>query len=164
MKIMNYKYLICFFLIIVTIESYSQNSEKEALNKLSFMVGNWKGKSISYDTKLKKSKEVAVQENVQYIMDGNLITLDVKSPWIALHTIISYNVKDKKYYYYPFSKTGNKKGYEGVIKNGNLVVYFNKKRRLTFTKTSKGEFHEYGEKLEKGTWVKYFEDILKTVK
>ncbi|TCI92679.1 hypothetical protein [Tenacibaculum sp. M341] len=138
---------------------YSQTTEKEALKKLSFIIGNWEGKSISYNDN-NETKEVAVVENVQYIMDGNLISLDVKSPWIALHTIISYSTKDKKYYYYPFSKEGNKKGYEGRIEGDRFLVYFNASGRLTFTRTAKGEFHEYGEKLVDGKWKKYFEDIL----
>lgn len=149
------------FLVLIPTSTNAQKEEKEALSKLSFMTGDWKGTSISYSENGKK--QVEVTEKVRYIMDGNLLVLDVKSSWIALHTIVSYNSKEKKYYYYPFSKKGNKKGYKGTYENGNFIVYFNESRRLTFTKTNKGEFHEYGEQLKEGKWEKYFEDILKPV-
>ncbi len=148
------------FLILVS-ASLNAQEEKEALSKLSFMTGNWKGVSISYGKNGKQ--KVDVTEDVHYIMDGDLLILNVKSPWIALHTIVSYNVKEKTYYYSPFSKKGNKKGYKGTYEDGKFKVYFNENRRLTFTKTTQGEFHEYGEKLQDGKWEKYFEDILKPV-
>ncbi|CAM1345529.1 hypothetical protein [Tenacibaculum amylolyticum] len=150
---------ISFFLISALI---SAQEEKEALQKLSFMIGNWQGTSTSFSNNTQKS--VSVSENVRYILNGNLITLDVKSPWIELHTIISFNKKEQSYYYHPFSKTGVKAGYKGTYKDGVFRVYFNPGRRLTFTQTTKGEFHEYGEQLKNGVWEKYFEDILQSSK
>lgn len=150
---------ISFFLISALI---SAQEEKEALQKLSFMIGNWQGTSTSFSNNTQKS--VTVTENVRYILDGNLITLDVKSPWIELHTVISFNKKEQSYYYHPFSKTGVKTGYKGSYKDGVFTVYFNAERRLTFTQTTIGEFQEYGEELTNGKWVKYFEDILQPSK
>ncbi|WP_442265689.1 hypothetical protein ACSIGC_15525 [Tenacibaculum sp. ZS6-P6] len=150
------KLIIVFFCVIFVVNA--QESEKQALQKLSFLIGDWQGTSISYGKD--GVKKVSVTENVSYLMDGNLIQLNVKSPWIALHTIVSYNLKDKNYYYYPFTKNGNKQGYKGEVVDGNFMVYFNESRRLIFTKTEKGEFHEFGERLVNGVWEKYFEDIL----
>ncbi|SNR16808.1 hypothetical protein [Tenacibaculum jejuense] len=150
------KLIIGFFFVVFMVNA--QESEKQALQKLSFLIGDWEGTSTSYGKN--GVKKVPVTENVSYLLDGNLIQLNVKSEWIALHTIISYNVKDKKYYYYPFTKNGNKQGYKGEIVEGKFMVYFNESRRLTFTKTEKGEFHEFGERLVNGNWEKYFEDIL----
>lgn len=152
------KLITTIVLLLASITFYSQETEKQALQKLSFLIGDWKGDSFSYGKD--GVKKVTVEERVNYIMNGNLIQLNVKSPWIQLHTIISYNVKDKKYYYYPFSKKGNKQGYKGEIVDGKFMVYFNDTRRLTFTKTKKGEFHEFGERLVNGNWEKYFEDVL----
>lgn len=149
------------FLVLISIPTNAQNEEKEALTKLSFMIGNWKGTSISYNQTSKKSVEVT--EEVRYIMDGNLLVLNVKSPWIALHTIISYDVTNKNYYYHPFSKKGLRDKYKGTFENGVFRVYFNNKKRLTFTTTPKGEFHEFGEELKDHKWQKYFEDILQPI-
>ncbi|WP_299624421.1 hypothetical protein [uncultured Tenacibaculum sp.] len=149
-------------LLFLVLSIYGQQTEKEALKKLSFLIGDWKGISTSYGKD--GTSKVPVQENVHYIMDGDLIVLNVKSEWIQLHTIISYNVKDKNYYYYPFSKKGNKQGYKSEIVDGKFMVYFNESARLTFTKTAKGEFHEFGERLVDGNWEKYFEDILELQK
>ncbi|WP_075341904.1 hypothetical protein [Tenacibaculum agarivorans] len=136
-----------------------QQTAKEALQKLAFLTGNWKGTSTSFSDK--GEKKVTVEEKVDFLMDGEMLVLNVKSPWIKLHTIIVYSEKSGKYYYYPFTKDGNKKGYEGKYNEGKFLVYFNETTRLTFTKTAKGEFHEFGEKrLENGKWEKYFEDIL----
>ncbi len=149
-------------LLFLVLSIYGQQTEKEALKELSFLIGDWKGTSTSYSKK--GVKKVSVTENVSYLLDGDLIQLNVKSEWIALHTIISYNVKDKKYYYYPFTKKGNKQGYKGEMVDGKFMVYFDESTRLTFTKTTKGEFHEFGERLVDGNWEKYFEDILELQK
>lgn len=152
-----YTVLLFICICLVPRNSSAQTTEKEALAKLSFMIGNWKGTSTIYsDT----TKRVPVTENVRYLIDGNLIVLDVKSSLIELHTVIRYDAKEQTYYYQPFSKSRGKSSYKGSIVNDDFIVYFSKERRLIFTTTAKGEFHEYGEKLVDGKWVKYFEDIL----
>lgn len=148
-----------FILFFIFLNLLHSQEEKVALQKLSFMVGHWKGTSTSFSKNIKKTVEVT--EKVQYILSGNLLSLDVKSPWIELHTVISYNKKEQTYYYHPFSKTGVKAGYKGTYKNGAFYVYFNPERRLTFTLTPEGYFHEFGEQLKNGKWIKYFEDILR---
>lgn len=135
----------------------AQLTEKQALAKLSFLMGDWSGTSCVYrgaDTSC-----VKVQERVHYILGGDAITLDVSSTSLELHTLVTYSVKDACYYYEPFSKTGSSK-HKGQVVDGRFVVSFNATNRLTFTKTSAGEFHEYGETLREGKWVKYFEDRL----
>ncbi|WP_248724178.1 RidA family protein [Seonamhaeicola sp. ML3] len=134
-----------------------QETEKQALAKLSFMMGNWSGTSTEYS--VKNTTRVKVQESVNYILGGNAIAIDVTSSSLDLHTIITYSVKDSCFYYQPFNKTGAGK-YKGKFVDGKFLVTFNPKNKLTFEKTKKGEFHEYGETLIKGKWIKYFEDIL----
>lgn len=145
-------------LTIVMSNLYAQKTEKEALAKLSFLMGNWSGKDFVYSKK--DTTVVHVKESVNYILDGNIMTIDVNSSTVKLHTIITYSLKDKCYYYQPFSKTGAKK-YKGEFKDGKFIVHFNKRSKITFEKTAKGEFHEYGTYLTKdNVWKKYFEDIL----
>lgn len=136
---------------------FAQESEKRELAKLSFLMGNWSGISSSYATK--DTTQVKVRESVNYIMNGNMLTLDVVSANIELHTIITYSIKDTCYYYQPYSKTGGGR-YKGKLEDGKFIVHFNPERRLIFEKTENGEFHEYGESFADGKWKKYFEDFL----
>lgn len=135
----------------------AQESEKTELAKLSFLMGNWSGISSSYSQK--DTTQLKVRESVNYIMNGNMLTLDVISANIELHTIITYSIKDACYYYQPYSKTGGDR-YKGKLEDGKFIVHFNTERRLIFEKTENGEFHEYGESFLNGKWKKYFEDIL----
>ncbi|MFD0797655.1 RidA family protein [Maribacter chungangensis] len=135
----------------------AQEEEKKELAKLSFLMGNWSG--ISSTFKANDTTSVKVRESVNYIMNGNIITLDVVSANIELHTLITYSKKDTCYYYQPYSKTGGGK-YKGKLEDGRFIVYFNPENRLIFEKTDNGEFHEYGESFKDGKWKKYFEDIL----
>lgn len=137
---------------------YSQEVEKKEMAKLSFLIGNWTGNSYSYSKN--DTTKVKVNESANYILEGNVITLDVYSSSVQLHTLITYSVKDSCYYYQPTSKTESYSKSKGYFKDGKFIVYFDNQSRLIFEKTENGEFHEYGETLKKGGWEKYFEDIL----
>ena len=149
--------LLITLLLLIFNPLLAQEREKKELAKLSFLMGNWSGISSSYTAK--DTTQVKVRESVNYIMNGNMLTLDVVSANIELHTLFTYSVKDTCYYYQPYSKTGGSK-YKGKLENGKFIVYFNPKNRLIFEKTVNGEFHEYGESFANGKWKKYFEDIL----
>ena len=152
------KTVILTALLLVLINPLSaQEEERKELAKLSFLMGNWSGTSNSFTPN--DTTRVKVRESVNYIMNGAILTLDVVSPNIELHTLINYSKKDTCYYYHPFSKTGGGK-YKGKLEDGKFIVYFNPERRLIFEKTANGEFHEYGESFTDGKWKKYFEDIL----
>jgi enamine deaminase RidA (YjgF/YER057c/UK114 family) len=152
------KTIILTALLLLIFNPFSaQEREKKELAKLSFLMGNWSGISKSYTAK--DTTQVKVRESVNYIMNGNMLTLDVVSANIELHTLITYSIKDTCYYYQPYSKTGGGK-YKGKLKDRKFIVYFNPKNRLIFEKTANGEFHEYGESFVDGKWAKYFEDIL----
>jgi enamine deaminase RidA (YjgF/YER057c/UK114 family) len=152
------KTIVLTALLLLIFNPFSaQEREKKELAKLSFLMGNWSGISKSYTAK--DTTQVKVRESVNYIMNGNMLTLDVVSANIELHTLITYSIKDTCYYYQPYSKTGGGK-YKGKLKDRKFIVYFNPKNRLIFEKTANGEFHEYGESFVDGKWAKYFEDIL----
>ena len=150
------------FFVLMSISSSSflgaQQTEKEALAKLSFIVGDWKGESAGFENG-KKTKTVIAHEKVQYILDGDLITIDLDSPSLTLHTIIGYKKEESSYFYQPFTKNRSSQ-FKGELINNQFVVYFNPERRLIFERTAEGAFHEYGEQLKDGGWEKYFEDIL----
>jgi len=138
---------------------FAQSIQQEKMQKLSYIVGEWIGTSTSFknDTIV---KQVAAFENVHYKLDKSIITIDLHSESLQLHTVIYYDEKNKKYCYQPYYKTGVG-NYYGEYADGKFTVWFNEKRRLIFQLTPEGHFQEYGEKLEKGQWHKYFEDILK---
>ena len=138
--------------------SHAQTTEKEAMAKLSFLMGNWKGESNAYLPDGNK-KTIEVVARVQYEMDGNLLVLNVKSSSLQLHTVINYDLKGQQYFYTPFTKKGGNK-YRGEYVDGRFLVWFSDTRRLTFERTEAGLFHEYGENLKDGKWSKYFEDLL----
>jgi len=136
----------------------TQTIQQEKMTQLHFMVGEWIGTSSS----IKKdtiSKQVAVFEEVAFKLDSHLITIDLHSESLQLHTTIYYDEKDQKYYYTPYSKRGAKK-YPAEYKEGKFIVWFNENKRLIFSLTTAGHFQEYGESFKEGVWRKYFEDIL----
>ena len=155
-----YKHTIAFLAITLFSCSFSfaQKVVKTEMEKLSFMVGDWVGTStvITKDT---ISKQGPAFEKIEYKLDKKIITLDLNSAFLQLHTVIYYDVEEQKYYYSPYSKSGNGK-YLGEFTDNKFIVWFSTTRRLIFKLTPTGDFQEYGENLIDGKWHKYFEDTL----
>ncbi len=138
-----------------------KSSQQENMEKLNFMIGEWVGISTTYKNDT-IAKQVPAFEKINYILDKNVITIDLRSELLQLHTVIYYNDKDKKYYYNPYYKSGAGK-YEAEYKDGKLIVWPSKNRKFIFHLTSEGNFQEYGERLENGKWIKDFEDNFKKI-
>ena len=158
-KLPLYSYLMIFLCIMVISSISGQTLRQKKMEKLNFMIGEWVGTSTSFKNDT-ISKQVPAFEKISYSLDKNLITIDLHSQSLQLHTVIYYNEKDEKFYYTPYSKRGTGT-YPATYNEGEFTVWFSEKRRLIFRLTPEGNFQEYGEKLEKGIWSKYFEDILK---
>lgn len=138
-----------------------QSTSQEKMQQLSFMVGDWVGISTTYkDGEI--DQQVPAFQKIQYAVDKSIITIDLHSESLQLHTVIYYDVEKGTYYYNPFYKKGANR-YTAEYVDGRLVVTKNKTTRFIFHKTSEGGFREYGEKLENGKWVKYFEDNFKDI-
>ncbi|MEL6720700.1 MAG: hypothetical protein AAFP82_18490 [Bacteroidota bacterium] len=131
------------------------------MKQLNFMVGDWVGISTTYE-----NGEIATQvpafQKIQYAVDGNIITIDLHSETLQLHTVIYYDEEQETYYYNPYYKKGTAR-YTAEYAEGKLVVTKNETTRFIFNKTSENGFQEYGERLENGEWVKYFEDNFKDI-
>lgn len=129
------------------------------MDKLSFMTGHWVGISTTY-----KNDTIATQvpayQKISYKVDKNIITIDLNSETLKLHTVIYYDEKEQTYFYNPYYKNGSAK-YPAILKDGKLVVSPNNKKRFIFQLLENGTFREYGETLENGKWIKYFEDNFK---
>lgn len=155
----KYKYAQCVILIFLFHSVVGQSLKQEKMEQLSYMIGEWVGTSKLYENGL-VSQEGPAFEKIAYNLDKNILVIDLNSAFLQLHTIIYYDEKDQKYYYYPFSKNGVNR-YPAEFKNGQLIVWPNEKKRFIFSRTSDGGFMEYGEKLVDGEWIKYFEDTFK---
>lgn len=144
--------LVIVFIIFFVSLSFAQKE----IQKLDFMVGEWIGTSttIKADTVFSK---VPAFEAISYKLDKNIITIDLASESLKLHTVIYYSDKDGTYYYNPFYKSGAAT-YPAKYERGRLIVSPNNRKRFIFTTDEAGNFIEYGEELINGEWKKYFED------
>ena len=156
----NLRTYYCLVIILFAVDSaVGQSTGQEKMEQLNFMIGDWVGISTTYqnDTIV---QQVPAHEKISYKLDKNLITIDLQSETLKLHTVIYYDDKDAKYYYNSYYKEGTGK-YAAEFKDGKLIVWPNKYKRFVFHLTPKGDFQEYGEKFENGKWMKYFEDNFK---
>ncbi len=156
-KLKTYYGLVLFLIIANSV--CAQTSQQEHMQKLSFMIGDWVGTSVSYENDT-ISKQVRASEKIRYRLDKNIITIDLESEALKLHTVIYYDEKEATYYYNTYYKNGAGK-YVGEYKDGKFIVWPTKNKRFIFNLTDQGNFQEYGEKFENGKWTKYFEDNFK---
>lgn len=149
-----------FAIILTTTNSvFGQTPRQENMGKLRFMVGEWVGISTTYNDDT-VATQIPAFESISYKLDQNIITIDLYSELLQLHTVIYYNEKDEKYYYNPYYKSGAGR-YDATYRNGKLIVQPNENKRFVFHLTPEGNLQEYGEKREDGKWVRYFEDNFK---
>lgn len=160
MRHLKIQTFICTLVILLAhLSLFGQTKQLEMMDKLSFMIGEWTGTSKSYqnDTVF---KQIPAFEKISYNLDKHIITIDLKSETLQLHTVIYYDEKDEKYYYNVFYQGGVGK-YTGEYTDGKFVVSPTENKRFIFQLTPEGYFQEYGENLKNGKWVKYFEDTFK---
>ncbi|MFT6037193.1 MAG: hypothetical protein ACI9XJ_002784 [Marivirga sp.] len=152
-------YLLGF--IFISHMAIGQSIQQEKMEKLHFLIGNWVGTSTTYENGA-LNKQTPAFEQITYKLDNSIITLDLHSESLQLHTVIYYDEKEDTYLYNPYYKEGAAK-YVAEYREGKLVVHPNAEKRFVFTLTAEGKFLEYGEKLVNGKWVKYFEDIFSRI-
>jgi hypothetical protein len=150
------KYVYLIILIFVHISVSGQNLKQEKMEQLNFMVGEWVGTSKIYENGI-VTKQGSAYENIAYDLEKSILVIELNTEFLQLHTIIYYDEKDQKYYYYRFSKEGAAR-YPAEYKDGQLIVWRDEKTRFFFGRTLDGGFKEYGEQLINGEWTKLFED------
>jgi hypothetical protein len=146
-------------LFFFQLSAQSQTLHQEKMLDLRFIVGDWVGVSRKFKNDSIIS-EVPAYENIRFSVDTNIITIDLESETLKLHTVIYYDDKEQQYVYNVFYINGAGK-YPANIKDGKLVVTPREGKRFIFHAPAPGEFQEYGEELIDGKWVKYFEDTFK---
>jgi len=82
------KFIFQVFLSFYTFQSLAQVTSAEKMAQLSFMVGDWEGISKSYQET--GVREVKAHEVVSYKVDKHLITIDLESEALKLHTVIYF--------------------------------------------------------------------------
>jgi hypothetical protein len=138
---------------------FGQNLKKEKMEQLNFLIGEWVGTTKIYENGV-VTKQGSAYESISYDLDKSIMVIELNTEFLQLHTIINYNEKDQKYYYYRFSKEGAAR-YPAEYKNEQLIVWKDDQTRFFFTRTQEGDFQEYGERLINGKWTKTFEDTFK---
>lgn len=157
-----FRLLVIGFFFTQAVGLKAQTEEQKAMAKLSFMIGDWKGKGTSYPKE--NNTPYNVLSKVRYDLDGELLVLRHRSTrndstLLALHTIMYYDKTDGSYYYYAYRRSGARP-FQCQLKDDQFICEINGNYRLTFQRTENGEFNEFGQRLVDGEWVKNFEDIL----
>ncbi len=135
---------------------FSQSKIQDKLQALDFLIGSWVGES----SQLKDGniiKRGPAYEEINYQLNQHIITIDLQSEHLVLHTIITYDVEDQTYYYQPFYKTGQAK-YPAVFKDKQFIVNASSDKRFIFKRNQQGQLIEYGEEFKNSKWQVYFKD------
>lgn len=148
--------LALFLFMVARGEVTAQSIEKQKMQQLNFMIGEWVGTSVSIENGI-EVKSVPAYQKITYQLDSHIIVIDLHSSTLQLHTVIRYSQEDSNYIYQPFSKNGTKP-LPAFLTNGKLVVESNATTRYVFGKYGENGFREYGEKQLNGEWTRYFED------
>ncbi len=143
--------------ILFSCISNAQSIQQQKMQNLKHFVGDWVGTSMAFE-KGDTIRKIPAYEKISYKVDDHILTIDLYSESLKLHTVVYYDPKDKVYYYNPFYKSGTAK-YPAELKDGRLIVSPNETKRFIFEITEDGKFREYGETLENGEWIMYFEDV-----
>ncbi len=154
------KNILIIITLLYTTTMTAQSIKQEKMNDLAYMVGEWVGTASTFkDGKLET--EIPAYQSIKYAVNKSIITIDLHSEALQLHTVIYYDEKDETYYYNPYYENGRSQSPAKFI-DGKLIVSPNDENRYIFQKTKEG-FREHGEKLIDGEWVKYFEDNFKDI-
>lgn len=154
---MTLKYVITLSIMFVFMSAHCQTSQQEQMQKLNHFIGDWVGISKRFEGD-SITKQVPAYEKISYKVDQHLLTIDLYSQSLKLHTVIYYDDEAQSYVYNPFYKGGAAK-YSAQLVDGKLIVLPNKTKRFIFEITEEGRFREYGETFKNGKWTMYFEDI-----
>lgn len=152
------KLCLVFIFIYMDLACFGQTVQQEKMQKLSFMVGDWVGTSATLEND-SITKQVPAYEKIRYKVDEHIMTIDLYSETLQLHTVIYYDKQEGTYFYQPFYRSGSAK-YSAEFKDGHFIVKPNDDKRFIFSLTPEGKLMEYGEERINEEWNRYFEDVL----
>lgn len=153
----------------------SVGKQQEAMKKLDFLVGNWRGNGWIM-LGANKRETFTIDETVQTKLDGLIVLIEGvgKNDDRIVHNalgLLSYDAEKQKYVWEAFTKMGNRVETAPEISLNKFVWGFSNPQiggevRYTITLNEKGNWHEIGEFSRDGgkTWFKNFEMELQKVK
>jgi hypothetical protein len=156
----------------------STAGQREAMKKLEFLVGSWKGEGwmefIPGQRRTFKGVEIA-----QLRLDGLILTIDGmhrgqvggKGEEVVVHNafaLVNYDEKAKRYRFQGFTARGNHEDAEAKVTDGQLVWGMKIPQfgdvRYTIKLDNKGRWFEVGEvTLDGKEWRRFFEMTLDRV-
>lgn len=160
MKLTKFCYVLFLLSFVFNIYTTLAQEKEEKMKALDFMIGDWLGLSTRIDKGRVISSEPAFQK-ITYKVDKHIISIDLHSESLQLHTVIYYDEESQTYYYNPFYKNGSAK-YKASYDDGKFEVKVSDKKRFIFKLTAESQLQEYGEIFQNGKWVRYFEDNFKS--
>ncbi len=146
---------------------------QEAMKKLEFLAGTWKGKAW-FQMGPDQKHEVDQTEVVQFRQEGVIVLIeglgkDAKSGSIVHDAlaVVSYDDSNQKYTFTSWAGAGRSGEFEAKV-GPNRLEWFMKNAggtiRYTIVLNEKGEWFEIGERSIDGVaWTKFFEMTLKKV-
>jgi hypothetical protein len=154
-------------------------ANREAMKKLDYLVGKWKGDATA--TYGKDTKQLVQTEDVQFKLDGVVIAVEGigrgKQPGkdddaILFHAyaVMSFDAEAKKYKVKAYRVEGQSVDADLSLTEKGFIWGFKQPGRgvevkYTMTLTRKGQWHEIGEySLDGKSWTKFIEMTLSRVK
>ncbi|GAA4321678.1 hypothetical protein GCM10023115_49390 [Pontixanthobacter gangjinensis] len=137
---------------------------KSAIQKLSFLSGEWKGKGwrISQDG---NKYHFDQSETVQFKLDSTALLIEGKgtAKGRLIHNALAVVTSEKEsgnYEFQSFLQNGMKGSFKAELKDGNFYWYPNPNVRYIISINDKGQWHETGEYSRQGNWIQFFEMTL----
>jgi hypothetical protein len=175
-------FLALLFLAPVATAQQPAAANRDAMKKLDFLAGKWRG-DASITQGPKGAMKLTQTEDVQYRLGGVIMHvegtgrgkqagMDEEGILFNAFAVISYEAKDKKYKIRAYRMEGTSVDAELTLleKGKGFIWGFKEPTRgvevkYTMTITSKDEWHEVGEyTLDGKTWTKFIEMTLTRVK
>jgi hypothetical protein len=169
-------------LLLLTAPVFAQPpgaANREAMKKLDYLVGKWKGDATT--TLGKDTKQLKQTEDVQFKLDGVVMAVegmgrgkvpgkDEEGILFHAYAVISYEAQAKTYKIKAYRAEGQSVDADMSLTEKGFIWGFKQPERgvevrYTMTLTPKGEWHEIGEySLDGKSWTRFIEMTLARVK
>ena len=152
----------------VSAQEYETDTvSRTALEKLSFMTGNWEGEGWMMGRDGQKN-EFTQTEKIRFKLDGTVLLIEGQGTagGIVIHdamAIVSYDKEENNYTFQSYLKTGRKGEFDGELIDGKFYWYPNPQMRYIIGINEQGQWYETGEFARGEGWFQFFEMTLDRV-
>ncbi len=144
-------------------ESYYNQEVKSKIEKLDFMIGEWKGEGWIMDSKTREKQNFEQAESIQYGLDGTIIQIQGKglSDGRIVHDALAiiHPNEEGDYFFTSFLGDGRSGKYEAVHEGEKIIWTIPTPQgevRYTIT-IADGKWNEKGDFGMNGQWYPFFE-------